>query len=104
MFEEAVEHSNILEQEEPISEELEEAIEKSFVYHNSRGDDFRSDKQIETAYRYGFEAGAKWQKEQVIEKAVEFFENDLCCYIKAQCFTIEHGRLENDFRKHVEED
>lgn len=51
-----------------------------------------------------FKAGANWQKKQVIEKAVEFFENDLCCYIKAQCFTIEHGRLENDFRKHIEGD
>lgn len=51
-----------------------------------------------------FKAGAKWKKKQVTEKAAEFFENDLCCYIKAQCFTIEHGRLENDFRKHIEED
>ena len=51
-------------QEEPVSEDLEEAIEKSFIYHESRGDDFRSDKQIETAYRYGFETGAKWKEEQ----------------------------------------
>ena len=48
--------------EEPVSEELEEAIGQSFIYHENRGDDFRSDKQIETAYRYGFETGAKWQK------------------------------------------
>lgn len=34
-----------------------------------------------------------------IEKALEFFENDLCCYIKAKDFTIDHGRLETDFKK-----
>lgn len=51
-------------QEEPVSEDLEEAIEKSFVYHDSRGDDFRSDKQIEIAYRQGFETGANWKERQ----------------------------------------
>jgi hypothetical protein len=50
--------------EEPVSEDLEEAINQSFIYHENRGDDFRSDEQIETSYRYGFETGAKWQKEQ----------------------------------------
>ena len=33
-----------------------------------------------------------------IEKVLDFFENDLCCYIKAQDFTIEHKRLETDFK------
>lgn len=56
---------------EPVSEELEEAIGQSFIYHENRGDDFRSDKQIETAYRYGFETGANWQKEQMMKDAVE---------------------------------
>jgi hypothetical protein len=51
-------------QEEPASEDLEEAIEKSFIYHDNHGDDFRSDEQLETAYRYGFESGAKWQKKE----------------------------------------
>lgn len=41
--------------------------------------------------------------EEVIKKAVEFFDNDLCCYIKAQEFTIEHQRLEEDFKKYIEE-
>lgn len=53
--------------EEPVSEELEEAIEKSFIYHENHGDDFRSDKQIETAYMYGFETGAKWANKHLIE-------------------------------------
>ena len=48
--------------EESVSEDLEEAIGRSFICHENHGDDFRSDKQIETAYRYGFETGAKWQK------------------------------------------
>ena len=52
--------------EEPVSNDLEEAIGQSFIYHENRGDDFRSDKQIETAYRYGFEDGFKY-KESIIE-------------------------------------
>lgn len=35
----------------------------------------------------------------LIEKTLDFFENDLCCYIGAQDFTIDHKRLENDFKK-----
>ena len=34
-----------------------------------------------------------------IDKALEFFENDLCCYIGAQDFTIDHKRLNMDFKK-----
>ena len=63
-------------QEEPVSEELEEAINQSFIYHENRGDDFRSDKQIETAYWYGFEFGAKWQKAKD-----EYITEDLGEYI-----------------------
>jgi len=55
--------------EESVSEELEEAIEQSFIYHENRGDDFRSDEQIGTTYRNGFESGAKWKKEQMMSKA-----------------------------------
>ena len=57
--------------EEPVSEGLGEAIEQSFIYHENRGDDFRCDEQIETSYRYGFETGANWQKEQLLAKAVD---------------------------------
>jgi len=39
----------------------------------------------------------------LIEKVLDFFENDLCCYIGAQEFTIDNGRLEKDFRKLLEE-
>ena len=49
--------------EESVSKDLEEAISQSFIYHENRGDDFRSDKQIETAYRCGFETCAKYYKE-----------------------------------------
>ncbi len=48
--------------EEPVSEDLEEAIVQSFIYHDNRGDDFRSDEQIETAYRYGFKSGVKYKE------------------------------------------
>ena len=40
-------------------------------------------------------------KEEVIEKVCEFLDNDLCCYIKAQDFAIEHHRLKNDLKKIV---
>lgn len=52
---------------ESMSDDLEEAIGQSFIYHERRGDDFRSDKQIETAYKYGFETGVKWADEHSIE-------------------------------------
>lgn len=39
--------------------DLEKLIQKSFIYHESHGDDFRSDCQIETAFRTGFEDGFK---------------------------------------------
>jgi hypothetical protein len=38
-------------------------------------------------------------REEVIKKVCEFLENDLCCYIKAQDFAIEHQRLENDLKQ-----
>ena len=57
MFEEAVNHSNILEQKEPVSEELEEAtnayISNEINYSHSRTDTFK--------------AGAEWQMEQMKE-------------------------------------
>lgn len=39
--------------------DLEKEIQKAFIYHESHGDDFRSDCQIETAFRTGFEDGFK---------------------------------------------
>jgi len=41
------------------------------------------------------------RKDAFIEKVLDFFENDLCCYIEAQDFTIEHERLENDFKNYI---
>ena len=43
-------------------------------------------------------------KEKVIEKVCEFLDNDLCCYIKAQDFTIEHQRLENDLKQAMKDE
>jgi len=56
--------------EDPVSDNLEEAIAQSLIYHENNGDDFRSDKQIETAYRYGFETCAKW-KEMKLQSTIE---------------------------------
>lgn len=39
-----------------------------------------------------------------IEKVLDFFENKLCCYIGAQDFTIEHGRLEEDFKEYIKDE
>ena len=69
-------------QEEPVSEELEETIEQSFTFHDSQGDDFRSDKKIETAYRYGFNTGANWQKDRMIGNTTD-----------AQCFGFQGAAL-----------
>ncbi len=52
---------------ETMSDDLEEAIGQSFIYHESHGDDFRSDKQIETAYICGFKSGAKWADKHLMK-------------------------------------
>lgn len=44
------------------------------------------------------------EREEVIEKVCEFLENDLCCYIKAQDFAIEHQRLENDIKQAIKDE
>lgn len=43
-------------------------------------------------------------REEVIEKVCEFLDNDLCCYIKAQDFAIEHQRLENDLKQAMQDE
>ena len=43
-------------------------------------------------------------REDVIEKVCEFLDNDLCCYIKAQDFVIEHQRLENDLKQAIKDE
>ena len=40
-------------------------------------------------------------REEMFEKVCEFLDNDLCCYIKAQDFAIEHQRLENDLKQAI---
>jgi hypothetical protein len=37
-------------------------------------------------------------REEMVEKVCEFLDNDLCCYIKAQDFAIEHQKLKNDLK------
>lgn len=36
-----------------------------------------------------------------IKKACEWLDNELCCYIKAQDFTIDHARLNKDFKNYM---
>ena len=43
-------------------------------------------------------------REEMIEKVCEFLDNDLCCYIKAQDFAIEHQRLENDLKQAMKDE
>lgn len=76
MFEEAVDHSNILEQEEPVSEDLEEAARKWLnpklykAYAN-----YGETKMMELTHFDGYnmldaiEFGAKWQKKHLWKDA-----------------------------------
>lgn len=43
-------------------------------------------------------------REEIIYKVCEFLSNDLCCYIKAQDFAIEHQRLENDLKQAMKDE
>lgn len=43
-------------------------------------------------------------RKKMIDKTLDFFENDLCCYIGAQDFTIDHQRLADDFKKSIEQE
>ena len=70
--------------EPSVSKELEEAIGQSFIYHENHGDDFRSDKQIETAYRYGFETGVKYKEKQNLEIKVVDLEKEIKNYLDKQ--------------------
>ena len=46
-------------------------------------------------------AAVEIERQDVIDRVCDFFENDLCCYIVAQDFVIDHGRLEADFKKYI---
>lgn len=43
-------------------------------------------------------------REEMMEKVCKFLENDLCCYIKAQDFSIEHQRLKNDLKQAMKDE
>ena len=63
MFEEAVDHSNILEQEEPVSNDLEEASNNALDKISKKYDIVNIKGCLEM-----FRLGAKWQKEQMKEE------------------------------------
>ena len=43
-------------------------------------------------------------REEMFEKVCKFLDNDLCCYIKAQDFAIEHQRLENNLKQAIKDE
>lgn len=47
--------------------------------------------------------GKEFGKKEMLENVLEWLDNNLCCYIGAQNFTIEHDRLNKDLRKDMEE-
>lgn len=47
--------------------------------------------------------GKEFGKKEMLDRVIEWLDNDLCCYIGAQNFTIEHDRLNSDLRKAMEE-
>lgn len=71
-------------------------------------------KEIEKAVISGGEVGVELArdpryeenlktKDAFIEEVCEWLDDELCCYIKAQDFTIDHARLNKDLRKHLED-
>lgn len=44
------------------------------------------------------------EAEETIKEVCEWLDNELCCYIKAQDFTIDHAKLNKDLRKHLEDE
>lgn len=42
--------------------------------------------------------------EETIKELCEWLDDELCCYIKAQDFSIDHARLNKDLRKHLEDE
>lgn len=47
-------------------------------------------------------ASDRGMAEETIKEVCEWLDDELCCYIKAQDFTIDHARLNKDLRKHLE--
>lgn len=61
-------------QEEPVSEDFEEALAKEWKGYNDRGAatvDALEDNTQELAFAKGFYRGAKWKKEQMMAKAAD---------------------------------
>lgn len=60
--------------EEPVNEEFEEALAREWQGYNDRGAatiDALEDNTQELAFAKGFYRGAKWQKEQMMAKAID---------------------------------
>lgn len=51
------------------------------------------------AYLYVLHKGVEQGKKEMLDRVIEWLDNNLCCYIGAQNFTIEHDRLNKDLRK-----
>jgi hypothetical protein len=65
-------------QEEPVSEELEEAA-KHYLYSNILYDDVYVGNPTDKDCIEMFEAGAKWQKEQMMAKSIEAVVSQVPC-------------------------
>lgn len=83
--------------EEPVSKDLEEAAQNWWKKTRLKSD-------LSGMPVNAFKTGAQWKNEKFIEKACEFFEDHLCCYIEAQDFLIDLPRLNKDFRKYLEDE
>lgn len=67
--------------EEPVSEDLRTAAIENL--ESVQGKSFNSTSEEQCFRVYAFEAGAKWKKQQMIEKAVEWIQNNIA---KDFCF------------------
>ena len=72
----AVDFINDSLQEEPISEELEEAAKNHAVER------FRTtrDRELAEKCKWSFKAGAQWQKARIIIKVCKWFNDNVCNY------------------------
>lgn len=55
------------------------------------------------AYLYVLHKGVEQGKKEMLDRVIEWLDNNLCCYIGAKHFTIGHDMLNKDLRKAMEE-
>lgn len=84
--------------------ETNEAPEKIYLQENTTTDCYGE------FWPEWFEARAKdtdieyTRTDAFIKEVCEWLDNELCCYIKAQDFTIDHARLNKDLGKHLKDE